>query len=455
MLEPVERLAFELSDTFPCEADFLADRLQRLWVAGEAEAKPEIPPLPLGKRVQQPPRLLSPLPLLDRVGGVGRCPIFEAVSEFVLAVPAERLVERDGRAGRVECLGDVPRRQPGCRSELVPGWGAALLDREFSRRSAQLLPAFTDVEGQPDRGRLILRGPLHRLPDPPGRVGRELVAAPPVELFGRADEAERALLDQVEERHTLVAVALGDRHDQTQVRADHRVFRLRVAALDPLREHHPLGRCQERVPRQLGQEEGQAVAGKHGLGLADPRLGLLPVRLELVLRHPGGRVCGATLHLAPARRGVRGLTRTWRARAMSRHSWPPHIGQRGNGIAVEIWYPQESQRWSAALDRGAAGLTPPRRRSTPAAARNRCSSRLTVFRMVSLPLSLPDRKPRARAGAGARGRSAQHTLPGRPRRFAQCHPTPASPNGRSRSETAGTTSSPGDYGFRVISPQPV
>src|SRR6266567_7909816 len=110
-----------------------------------------------------------------------------------------------------------------------------MLGREFPGRTAELVLAFTDVDGQTDRGRLVLHGPLHRLPDPPGRVGRELVAAPPVELLGGTDEAEGALLDQVEERDTTVAVALRDRHDQPQVRVDHALSRLRVATLDPPR----------------------------------------------------------------------------------------------------------------------------------------------------------------------------------------------------------------------------
>ena len=59
----------------PGEADLLADRLQRLWVVVHAEAQLEDPPLPLGKRVQQAPRLLPPQQVLHRVGRVGRRPV--------------------------------------------------------------------------------------------------------------------------------------------------------------------------------------------------------------------------------------------------------------------------------------------------------------------------------------------------------------------------------------------
>src|SRR5207244_8378625 len=110
------------------------------------------------------------------------------------------------------------------------------LDLEPSRRAAQLLLALDDVHGHADRPRVVRDRALHRLANPPGRVRRELVAAPPVELLDRAVEAERALLDQVEERLAEAAVALGDRHDEAEVRLDHASLGDDVAALDALRQ---------------------------------------------------------------------------------------------------------------------------------------------------------------------------------------------------------------------------
>src|SRR6185295_7555427 len=54
-----------------------------------------------------------------------------------------------------------------------------------------------------------------------------------VELLGRANEAQRALLDQVQERQALVAVVLRDRDDEPEVRLDHLLLRVEIAALDP------------------------------------------------------------------------------------------------------------------------------------------------------------------------------------------------------------------------------
>ena len=62
---------------------------------------------------------------------------------------------------------------------------------------------------------------LEGLADPPGGVGGKLVALGPVELLDRSDQADRALLDEVQEVHTGALVALGPVDDEAQVRLDH------------------------------------------------------------------------------------------------------------------------------------------------------------------------------------------------------------------------------------------
>src|SRR5262249_58669923 len=99
----------------------------------------------------------------------------------------------------------------------------------------QLLLALDDVHGHADRARVVRHRPLDALTDPPRRIGRELVAATPVELLDRPVESERPLLDQVEERHAKAPVALRDRDDETAARLDHAALGAAVATLDRLR----------------------------------------------------------------------------------------------------------------------------------------------------------------------------------------------------------------------------
>jgi hypothetical protein len=120
---------------------------------------------------------------------------------------------------------------------------------------------------------VVRNGALHRLADPPRCVRRELEAATPVELLDRAVQAERSLLDQVEEGHAEPAIALRDRHDEPQVRLDHVALGDRVAALDALRELHLLRGVQQLVPADVSEEQLQRV-GRAGERLARPHRGL-------------------------------------------------------------------------------------------------------------------------------------------------------------------------------------
>ncbi len=80
--------------------------------------------------------------------------------------------------------------------------------------------------------------PGDRLADPPGGVGRELVAAPVLVLVDRPHQAGVALLDDVEEGQAAIAVLLGDRDHQAQVAAREVALRLLVLAEDLLDVAH-------------------------------------------------------------------------------------------------------------------------------------------------------------------------------------------------------------------------
>jgi hypothetical protein len=115
------------------------------------------------------------------------------------------------------------------------------------------------VDGHADRARAVLDSSLYGLANPPGRIGRELVAAAPIELLRRANQAEDALLDEVEEREPVTLIALRDRDDEPQVRVDHALLRRAITALDELGKLDLLSRGQERAAPDLVQEDLKAV----------------------------------------------------------------------------------------------------------------------------------------------------------------------------------------------------
>ena len=94
--------------------------------------------------------------------------------------------------------------------------------------------------GQPDHACRVRDAALDRLADPPRRVGRELEALAPVELVDGVDEAEVALLHDVEQRQTRALVLLRDRDDEPQVRVHELAVRL-LALTDGTTELAPLG----------------------------------------------------------------------------------------------------------------------------------------------------------------------------------------------------------------------
>src|SRR4029079_8531526 len=183
------------------QVDLVPDRLERPGLAVEPEAELEDAPLPLGKRVEGLAHALAAKRLFGLVERIGSLAVREEIAELALVVRADRLVQRDRRVGRAERLVDVLERHASCLGELCLRRLTTEIPLEPARGARQLLLSLDDVHGHADRPRVVRDGALHRLADPPRGVRRELEAAPPVELLDRAVQAERALLDEIEERN--------------------------------------------------------------------------------------------------------------------------------------------------------------------------------------------------------------------------------------------------------------
>ena len=115
------------------------------------------------------------------------------------------------------------------------------------------------VHRDANSARLVRDRARHRLPDPPGRVSRELVALAIVELLDGTDEAEGPFLDQVEEAEATTEIRLRDRDDEPEIGLDHLSFRRHVAALDALCEVDLLVGGEKRDLADLPQVEAQGV----------------------------------------------------------------------------------------------------------------------------------------------------------------------------------------------------
>src|SRR3954447_15009376 len=292
-LQLLERLVLDLADALARDVERAPDLVERARVlAAEAVAELEDAALAVGEVLQ---RLAQRLFCEDLRGALVRrlgALVGDELAELRLLLVADRLLEADrglrGALDRVDLLGV----DPGDVGDLVGGRLAAELGDQLALGAADLVELLDDVDGDADRARLVGERTGDRLADPPGRVRRELEALAVVELLRGAHEAERALLDEVQEREALVAVVLGDRDDQAQVGLDHLLLRVQVAALDLAREVDLLlGREQPDLADVL-EEQLEAVRGHvrlevdRRLGLAAPAL----VRRTLDLRRGDGGV---------------------------------------------------------------------------------------------------------------------------------------------------------------------
>jgi hypothetical protein len=131
----------------------------------------------------------------------GRVGVLDEVAERAVLVVADRRLEAHRLAGVALDLDDLLGRHVELLGELLRRGLAAQLLQHLALHAGELVDLLDHVHRDADGAGLVGHRPGDRLADPPGGVGRELVALGVVELLDRADQAEVALLDQVEEQH--------------------------------------------------------------------------------------------------------------------------------------------------------------------------------------------------------------------------------------------------------------
>ena len=164
--------------------------------------------------------------------------VLDEIAEVRIFVVADRGFHRDRLFGDLQHLADLVFRHFHALGQLVRQWLAAHLLQHLPGNAVELVDGLDHVHRDTDRARLVGDRARDRLANPPGRVGRELVAAPVFELVDRLHQADVAFLDQVEELQAAVGVLLRDRDDQSQVGLDH--FLLGTARLGFADRHLPV-----------------------------------------------------------------------------------------------------------------------------------------------------------------------------------------------------------------------
>src|SRR5258705_4678998 len=204
-----EGFELDLPDPLAGETETAADLLECLGLrVVETVAQHEYLPLALLQREQGGSQRLRAERDLDRFFGK-RIVAGDEIAEDGVFSLADRLVEGRGCTSSGPDLVRLLNWQARLLGDLLERRLAAELRPERALRAVHLLQALDDVHRHANRACLVGKRAGDRLPDPPGCVGRELVATPPVELLDGADQAQGSFLDQVEEWQELVAAILG------------------------------------------------------------------------------------------------------------------------------------------------------------------------------------------------------------------------------------------------------
>src|SRR5690242_1878992 len=241
MLQLAQRLRLDLADTLTRHAELLADLLQRMvGVHPDAEAHAQHALLARGERGEHPRRGLAQVRLDRRVDRQDRVLVLDEIAEMRILLVANRRLERDRLLGDLQHLAYFLERHAELLGKLLGRRLAADLVQHLARGAYDLVDRFDHVHRNADGARLVGDRAGDRLPDPPRRVGRELVAAAVLELVDRLHQADVAFLDQVEELKAAIGVFLGDGDDEAEVRLHHFLLRLAGFALAFLHHLHDL-----------------------------------------------------------------------------------------------------------------------------------------------------------------------------------------------------------------------
>src|SRR6266542_6345001 len=196
------RLALDLTDALARELERTADLVEgaRLTVV-EPVSHAHDSGLARLERAEHGLELAPHQAGLDGRLGCRSAVVGDEVAERRIVVGTDCLVEADEVTREVDQLADPLLGDVQLVGKLAVARFAAELLIELAADALQLVHLLYQVHGQPDRARLVGHRAADRLADPPGGVCRELEALGVVELLDSTDQAEVALLDQVEEWH--------------------------------------------------------------------------------------------------------------------------------------------------------------------------------------------------------------------------------------------------------------
>ena len=125
--------------------------------------------------------------------------VLDEVTEVGVLLLADGRLERDRLLRDPHHTADLVERYLHAVGDLFGRRLPTQLLDQAARGTNELIQGLDHVDRDADGSRLVGDGAGDGLPNPPGRIGGELVAPAILELVDGAHEAEVALLDEIEE----------------------------------------------------------------------------------------------------------------------------------------------------------------------------------------------------------------------------------------------------------------
>ena len=141
-------------------------------------------------------------------------------------------------AGHTQRVGNLLLGQLQLRGKLLGRGGALVLLLEAGESLVDLVERTDLIQRQTHDTRLLGQSLQDRLAGPPHGIRYEFESSRLVELLGRLDKTEIALVDKVGQTQSLILVLLGHRHDEAQVGLGQFLQCLLIALLDALSQFH-------------------------------------------------------------------------------------------------------------------------------------------------------------------------------------------------------------------------
>ena len=228
-----------------------------------------------------------------RVGRDHGLGVLNEVTELGVPVLTQGGVQGDRLAAVLLDLDDLLRGHVQLDGQLLRGGLTSQVLKHLALHAGELVDDLDHVHRDADGAGLVSHRAGNGLANPPGGVGGELEALGVVELLHGADEAQVALLDEVQEEHAAARVALGQGDHQSQVGLQQVVLGPLAVLGHPVQLATQLGR---QVVALLGQAVLGVKTGLDALGELDLLLGVqqrdLTDLLEVVLDRVRGGAGG-------------------------------------------------------------------------------------------------------------------------------------------------------------------